>query len=207
VAARPVTDGWISGKRPASGRGSTPSCSLSHAPPGEIEWSRAVADGSHVQAKKGGSETGPSPVDRARNGSKHHLLVDATGIPLAWSVTGGNRNDITHLIPLLDRVPPVKGKVGRPRRRPDRLTADRGYDHDKYGRLLRARGIKPEIARRKTEHGSGLGRHRWVVERTFAHLHHFKRLLVRYDRRHEIHEAFPASACCFVCFRRLAALI
>jgi transposase len=100
-------------------------------------------------------------------------------------------------------VPPVRGRVGRPRRRPDRLTADRGYDHDKYRRLLWARGVKPEIARRKTEHGSGLGRYRWVVERTFAHLHHFKRLLVRYDRRQEIHEAFLAIACCLVCFKRL----
>ena len=64
-------------------------------------------------------------------------------------------------------------------------------------------GIASEIARRKTEHGSGLGRVRWVVERTFAHLHHFKRLLVRYDRRAEIHEAFLAIGCCLVCFRRL----
>ena len=86
--------------------------------------------------EKRGSETGPSPVDRGRKGSKHHLLVDATGIPLAWTVTGGNRNDVTQLIPLVDRVPPVRGKVGRPRRRPDRVTADRGYDHDKHRRLL-----------------------------------------------------------------------
>ena len=153
--------------------------------------------------EKGGSETGPSPVDRARNGSKHHLLVDGSGLPLAWSITGGNRNDVTQLIPLVDKVPPVRGKVGRPRRRPDRVTADRGYDHDKYRRLLRERGIKPEIARRQTPHGSGLGRYRWVVERTFAWLHHFKRLLVRYDRRAETHEAFLAIGCCLVCFRRL----
>ena len=97
----------------------------------------------------------------------------------------------------------MRGKVGRPRRRPDRVSADRGYDHDKYRRELRSRGIKPEIARRQTEHGSGLGRVRWVVERTFAWLHHYKRLLVRYDRRHDIHEAFLALACCLVCFRRL----
>src|SRR4051794_41587569 len=154
--------------------------------------------------EKGGSETGPSPVDRARAGSKHHLLVDATGIPLAWTVSGGNRHDVTQLISLLDRVPPVRGKPGRPRRRPDRLSADLGYDHDSHRRQLRRRGITPEIARRKTEHGSGLGRHRWVVERTFAWLHQFKRLLVRYDRRHEIHESFLALGCCLVCFRRLA---
>ncbi len=130
-------------------------------------------------------------------------MVDATGIPLAWTLTGGNRNDVTQLIPLLDSVPPVRGRVGRPRRRPDRVTADRGYDHEKHRRLVRERGIKPEIARRQTEHGSGLGRYRWVVERTFAWLHQFKRLLVRYDRRAEIHEAFLALGCCLVCFRRL----
>jgi transposase len=45
---------------------------------------------------------------------------------------------------------------------------------------------------------------RWVVERAFAWLHHFKRLRVRYDRRHEIHDAFLALGCCLVCFRRLS---
>jgi transposase len=130
-------------------------------------------------------------------------LVDASGIPLAWSLTGGNRNDITQLIPLLDSVPAVGGRVGRPRRRPERLTADRAYDHRPQRRELRTRGIRAEIARRHTGHGSGLGRVRWIVERTFAWLHHFKRLLVRFDRRAEIHEAFLALGCCLVCYRRL----
>ena len=97
----------------------------------------------------------------------------------------------------------MRGKVGRPRTRPVRLIADRGYDYDRYRRELRRRGIAAEIARRQTEHGSGLGRLRWVVERTFAWLHQFKRLLVRYDRRREIHDAFLAIGCCLVCFRRL----
>ena len=158
-------------------------------------------------SEKGGSETGPSPVDRGRKGSKHHLLVDANGTPLAWTLTGGNRHDVTQLIPLLDRVPPVAGRVGRPRRRPDQLIGDRGYDYDKHRRLLRARGIQPIIARRSTDHGSGLGAVRWVVERTFAHLHQFKRLLVRYERRAEMHEAMLALGCCLICFRRLRKLI
>jgi transposase len=168
-----------------------------------------VARGRRFQpcaGEKGGSATGPSPVDRGRNGSKHHLLVDASGLPLAWTLTGGNRNDVTQLIPLVDAVPAVRGRVGRPRKRPERLTADRGYDHDNHRRRLRQRGIKAEIARRQTDHGSGLGRARWVVERTFAWLHHFKRLLVRYDRRAEIHQAFLALGCCLVCFRRLRSL-
>lgn len=124
-------------------------------------------------------------------------------MPLAWLLTGSNRNDAFMLPALLDRVPPVRGRPGRPRRRPKLLLADRGYDHDKYRRLVRARGITPVIARRKTEHGSGLGRERWVVERSFAWLHQRRRLLVRYDRRADIHEAFLALGCCLICWRRL----
>jgi len=131
-------------------------------------------------------------------------LVNAGGIPLAWTLTGGNRNDVTQLIPLLERVRPVRSVADRPRCRPDALVADHGYDHDSHRRLVRKRGITPIIARRQTEHGSGLGNVRRVVERTFAHLHHFRRLLVRFGRRAEIHEAFLALGCCLVCFRRLA---
>jgi hypothetical protein len=72
------------------------------------------------------------------------------------------------LLPLLDKVPAVADGVGRPRHRPDALLADRGYDHNKYRRLLRARGIRPVIAERGEEHGSGLGIFGYVVERTIA---------------------------------------
>lgn len=104
------------------------------------------------------------------------MITDATGIPLAVTLTGGNRNDVTQLTPLLQAVPSVRGKRGRPRRRPDVVLADRGYDHDKYRRLVWGLGVKPMIARRGTEHGSGLGTQRWVVERAFAHLHWFLKL-------------------------------
>jgi transposase len=88
---------------------------------------------------------------------------------LAWSVTSANRNDITQLIPLVDAIPAVRGpRGGRPRKRPERVLADRGYDHDKYRRLLRARGIAHSFARRQTEHGTGLGSQRYVVERRSA---------------------------------------
>jgi transposase len=124
---------------------------------------------------------------------------------LAWTLTAANRNDVTQLLDLLDKIPPVRGRRGRPRRRPRSLLADRGYDHDKYRRLLRERGIKPVIARRQTEHGSHLGRDRWVVERTFAWLHNRRRLLLRTDRRDDIHESFLSIACCLICWRRLEA--
>jgi transposase len=82
-----------------------------------------------------------------------------------------NHNDVTQLLPLIEAIAHVPGRIGRPRHRPARLIADRGYDHDLYRRQLTERGIKPLIARRRTEHGSGLGRERWTVERTISHLH------------------------------------
>jgi transposase len=170
---------------------------------GEIDWSRAIIDASYVQAKKGGSGLGPSPVDRGRPGVKHHVVVDGSGLPLAWSATPANRNDVTQLLPLIDAIPHVPGRIGRPRHRPARLIADRGYDHDLYRRQLSRRGIKPLIARRRTEHGSGLGQERWTVERTISHFHNKRRLLVRTDRSHETHEALLSLAACLLCYRRL----
>ena len=83
------------------------------------------------------------------------------------------------------------------------MVADRGYDHDKYRRLLRARGIAHSIARRQTEHGSGVGRQRWVVERTIRHLHNKRRLLVCTDRTKATHDAFLSLAACLLCYSRL----
>ncbi|WP_442790553.1 hypothetical protein [Nonomuraea sp. NBC_01738] len=81
-------------------------------------------------------------------------------------------------MPLIRAIQPVRGRVGRPRKRPVCLYADRGYDHDKYRRLVWRTGIKPMIARRGTPHDSGLGIHRWVVERTIALLQCEKLLVV-----------------------------
>ncbi|MFD0733251.1 IS5 family transposase [Planotetraspora mira] len=173
---------------------------------GALDWSKAVVDGSHIRALKGGPKTGPSPVDRAQTGSKHHLITEAHGIPLAVILAGGNRNDVTQLMPLIQAVPPVRGRRGRPRQRPDTLYADRGYDHDKYRKQVQASGIIPIIARRGTEHGSGLGVHRWVVEQSFALLHWFRRLRIRWEIRDDIHEAFLSLACGIICWRRMAKL-
>jgi transposase len=164
---------------------------------------RRLSNSPNEMSSKGGSKTGRSPVDRGRTGSKHHLITDATGIPFAVTLTGGNRNDVTRLIPLVQAVPPVRGKHGRPRRRPDVLLADRGYDHDKYRRLVWDLGVKPLIARRGTEHGSGLGTQRWFVERACAHLRWFRRARIRWEIRDDIHEALLTLGCSIICWRRL----
>ncbi|MCI2424314.1 IS5 family transposase [Saccharopolyspora sp. K220] len=170
---------------------------------GLIDWSRAAVDGSHIRALKGGPKTGPSPVDRARTGSKHHVIVDGGGVPLAATLTGGQRHDVTQLMPLVEAIPPVRGRRGRPRKRPDVLYADRAYDYDKYRTLVRAKGIQPQFAERGTEHGSGLGVYRWVVEQAIALLHWFRRLRIRWEIRDDIHEAFLSIGCSIICWRKL----
>lgn len=83
------------------------------------------------------------------------------------------------------------------------MYADRGYDSDPHRKALCARGIEPVIARRRTDHGSGLGLFRWVVERTLSWLRQFRRLRVRYERRADIHEAFLSLACALICWNQL----
>jgi transposase len=106
---------------------------------------------------KRGLHTGPSPVDRGRPGSKHHLITDGHGTALAIILTGGNRNDVTQLLPLIDAIPAIRGRRGHPRRKPDSLFAGRGYDHDIDRDQVRARRIVSVIAQRGTRHGTGLG--------------------------------------------------
>ena len=118
-------------------------------------------------------------------------------------LTGANANDITQLLPLVDAIPRVRGKRGRPRQRPEQVQGDRGYDSEPHRDELRARGIEPVLAKRNTPHGSGLGVYRWVVERTLAWLHQFRRLRVRYERRDDIHEAFLTIGCIVICWRHL----
>ena len=95
-------------------------------------------------------KTGPSPTDRRKSGSKHHLVTDANGIPLATTLTGANRHDVTQLVPLIDAIPPVQGKRGRPRRRPDCVQGDRAYDSEPHRRELRRRGVQRALRRAAT---------------------------------------------------------
>ena len=106
---------------------------------------------------------------------------------------------MTQLLPLVDHIPPIAGKPGRPRRRPDRVQGDRAYDSQPHRRELRRRGIGSVLAHREAEHGSGLGKTRWVVERSLSWFRQFRRLRVRWERRADIHEAFLSLACILIC--------
>ena len=146
-----------------------------------------------------GAKTGPNPTDRRKLGSKHHIITDAEGIPLATILTGANRHDVTQLLPLVEAIPAIAGKPGRPRQKPDCAQGDRGYDSEPHRQELRQKGIEPILAKRRTENGSGLGVFRWVVERTLSWLHQFRRLRVRYERRSDIHELLVKIGCILIC--------
>jgi transposase len=170
---------------------------------GKLDPGLVVIDSVMVRAFGGGEATGPSPVDRRKKGSKHTLLVDRHGVPLVIRTAGANVSDHRQIIPVVIAFPKVGGKPGRPKELPDELYADRGYDSDGARALLAWLGIEPHIARQRTPHGSGLGRTRWVVERTISWLKGLRRLRVRYDRLGVIQDAWDTLAACAICYRLL----
>ena len=129
-------------------------------------------------------------------------MVDAHGIPLAVLVSAANVHDSKMMLATVDAIEPIRAKTrGRPRRRPHKLHADKGYDYRHLRLALRKRRIIPRIARCGVEPKNRLGRYRWVVERTLSWLNRFRRLKIRYEHRADIHLAFlqrrlaPSSPC------------
>jgi transposase len=86
---------------------------------GCIDWSKAVVDSCSIRAVYGGDQTGPNPTDRAKRGSKRHVICDRRGVPLAVRLTAANRNDSQEALALVDAIPPLQGERARPRQRPD----------------------------------------------------------------------------------------
>ncbi len=118
-------------------------------------------------------------------------------------MTGANRHDSVVFEALVDALPPIAGKPGRPRRLPGKLHADKAYDIDRCRAHLKQRGITPRIARKGIERNDRLGRHRWVVERTHAWFAGMGKLRIRFERRVDIHLAWLSLACSIICLRNL----
>ncbi|WP_373428726.1 transposase [Streptomyces rishiriensis] len=137
----------------------------------------------HTSARKRGCRHRSVAGRPAQEGSKHHLICDGRGTPLKVITTAANVNDATQTLALVDGIPPVAGRPGRPRKRPEALLGDKGYDSDPHREELRKRRILPVIFRKGVPNIKDLGKLRYVVEQTFALLHHFKRLAVRWERR------------------------
>ena len=128
------------------------------------------------------------------------MVVDRNGIPLTIILTAGNVHDSTEFEDLLDSLPRFRNPHGRPTWKPKKLHADKGYDSAHCRFACFRRRILARIARRGIESSEKLGRYRWVIERSFAWLHRFRRLSVRYERRADIHIAFLLLAASLICY-------
>jgi transposase len=130
------------------------------------------------------------------------LLVDGQGTPLALRITGANRNESLEALNLVDDIPPIQGRRGRPRRKPKALYGDRQYGTPRNHKGLKERRIEDHLATQRTPHGSGLGKIRWVVESALSWIGQARRLKIRYDRLPAMHRAFHylqmARICCKV---------
>jgi transposase len=175
---------------------------------GRIDSERASLDSASVPAPGGGEQTGKDPTNRGKLGTKRHIVVDQAGVPLAATISAANVHDSKLLQETVDAIPALRlshQRRGRPRKRPVKLHADKGYDYPCCRQALRARSIIARIARRGIESSERLGRSRWVVERTLSWLNRLRRLKVRYERRADIHLAFLSLGCALLCWRRSTA--
>jgi transposase len=159
--------------------------------------------------EKGGPAVGKT---KRGKGTKWMVVVDGTGTPLGAHLDAASPAEVTLLERTLATIKVTRPHwPGRARTRPTRLIADRAYDSNPLRARLARRGIEPIIPARRThanathQDGRTLRRykHRWIVERTFAWLGHFRRLVVRYERLLATYAGFFHLACAMLTLRRV----
>ena len=169
-----------------------------------IDWKWQALDAAITKAPLGGEATGPSPVDRAKCGTKRSVLTDRRGAPLSIVVTAANTHDKTVAIQTLDGI-----VVDRPEKavyRIHHLSLDKGYDYqDVVDGVLDRDYIlhgsrRGQVAHPSTSHKNHPAR-RWVVERTHSWHNRFRRLLVRWEKKRDNYVAMIQLASIFIIFR------
>jgi transposase len=138
------------------------------------------------------------------------VVVDGQGVPLGDHLDSASRSEVTLLETTIEKIAVPRGGRGRPRKNPDRIIADKGYDSDPLRERLAHRGIelicpyRRNNQKRKHHDGRKLRRYkrRWTVERTFAWLQNFRRLVVRWDRKLTSYQGFFHLACLLITLRQ-----
>lgn len=134
------------------------------------------------------------------------MLTDAQGIPLVVRTTPANIRDDQVALPLVVNMPPIAGPRGRPRTKPKALQGDAGYGSAVLADLIKWLGIKPLLTplAKTRPHRSGLGKTRYVVERTLSWFGNFRRLKLCYERSGVHFQAFHELAAAILCANRFA---
>lgn len=175
---------------------------------GALCWEWQAADGVMGKSRFGGAKRGPNPTDRAKMGTKKHLLVEQGGGPLGLVIAGANVNDHKLLGATIEGI-----VIDRPD--PDEvaqnLCLDKAYDNRATETLCERAGYAAHIRRIGEEKLDRSGRkthpaRRWVVERTIAWLQRCRAILVRYDKKSENYEGLVQLACALLWWRRLERL-
>jgi putative transposase len=172
-----------------------------------IDWKWQAMDGVITKAPLGGEATGPSPVDRAKAGTKRSVLSDGRGAPVAVVAAGANVPDQTLALETVDSTAGM-----RPEKkvyRVQHLSLDAGYNSTAVLAGLRERDyllhLRPparteiEVAPEK-QHPA----RRWIVERTHAWHNKFRRLLVRWEKKLEHYYAMIDLASVLIIWRIIA---
>ncbi len=163
----------------------------------QLDWTMAFLVGSFAPAKNGGEMVG---LTRKGKSAKWMLVVDGNGLPLGFHLASANHAEVKLAEQTLDTIRVARPR-GRPKQRPKKLVADRGYDRSGFRRALRGRGIQMRIPpkrrpkRWKAKRGRPVValkddyRLRDKIERSFAWLGNFRRLLIRWERQFAIYRS------------------
>jgi putative transposase len=165
----------------------------------------AVCRYRHEQSAFWGDCIGPNPTDRAKDGVKRSILVEADGGPLAAIVTAANVHDTKLLEATIEAIVVERPKITKDS--PQHLCLDKGYDNPTGWNAALRNEYVPHIRRigeeKLDEHGrKKLPARRWVVERTLAWLSKCRAILVRYDKKACNYLALIKLACLLFWYRR-----
>ena len=143
-------------------------------------------------------------MDRAKQGTKRSLLVEAGGVPVGLSVAGANRNDFKLLAETFQNIPVVRPKPTK--RRPQHVCLDKGYDYEEVRAILQAYGFVAHIRSRGEEAKAkkkrpGQKARRWVVERTHSWFNRFRSILTRWCKKAENYLGMLYFVCGLTAYR------
>jgi putative transposase len=170
-----------------------------------IDWEWQAADTKLLPAPLGGEATGPHPTDRAKCGTKRHLLIDGNGAPLGLHLTAAQQHDLKGLATLLRAGLIVKGPRPTKRKR-QHICLDKAYDYETIDQLLQRLGYLAHIRRRGQDHTPGVGEpryppRRWKVERTISWFNNMRKLRIRWEKKAANYQALCMLAGALILYR------
>src|SRR6266487_1856369 len=170
-----------------------------------IDWQWQAADTKLLPAPLGGTATGPNPTDRAKSGTKRHVLIDGNGAPLGLHLSGANRHDMKGLAELLSAGLIIPRPKPSSRKR-QHLCLDKAYDYDEIDQLVTQLGYVGHIKRRGQDDRPGIGEpieppRRWKVERTISWLNNMRKLRIRWEKKAENYQALVMLASALILYR------